>query len=411
MKKEEIIGKVKALNLPKGSYIVFGSCPLAVAGIREANDIDLLVSEELFAKLKETGWQELRKSPNDIPLVHDVFEAHKSWNFGSYNPTLAHLLSTATLVDEIPFASLKEVRRWKLASGRPKDLADIELIDKYIQNKNINHILEKIMTAEEYSRLKHKTPYLYTLRSGDKELFYFGARHSRNPKDAMFAEIEKEFNAIRPDMVFVEGISGLSQKRARYEEEIKNMSREKIIDFAGESGFTLALATQNSVACESPEPKDSDLYNFLLDAGFSKEHIFAYEVFQILPQYHRRANRAGFKNDVTPFIERFEQETRWENFDYSYEHALKIGAEILGKGIDVENVEQPTDYIDPIPWKSKKGAQTVLNEISRGASLYRDQYMVKEIAAALEHHKKLFIVFGASHAVMQEPALRELMKG
>ena len=103
---------------------------MAIAGIREANDIDLLVSEEVYAKLRQKGWQELHKSPNDIPLVQDVFEAHENWNFSPYSPTLEHLLGTVTVIDGVPFASLQEVRKWKAASGRSKDLADIELIDR-----------------------------------------------------------------------------------------------------------------------------------------------------------------------------------------------------------------------------------------------------------------------------------------
>lgn len=130
MNREEIIAKVKTLNLHKNSFVVFGSCPLAVAGLREAKDIDLFVSKEVLGKLKASGWQELYKSANDKPLVYDVFEAHDNWNFSSYSPTLEHLLSTATVIDEIPFVSLEEVRKWKVSSGRPKDLADIELIDK-----------------------------------------------------------------------------------------------------------------------------------------------------------------------------------------------------------------------------------------------------------------------------------------
>lgn len=135
MTKEEIITKVKELNLPKNSYIVFGSCPLAVAGIREANDIDLLVSDEVFAELKRAGWQELHKSRDDIPLVKDVFEAHNNWNFStsqSHNPTLKTLLEDATIIAGIPFASLDEVLKWKTVSARPKDLVDVELINKYL---------------------------------------------------------------------------------------------------------------------------------------------------------------------------------------------------------------------------------------------------------------------------------------
>ena len=135
MKKEEIIAKVKTLNLPKGSYVVFGSCPLSAVDIREANDIDLLVSREVFTKLRQIGWQELHKSSNDIPLTHDVFEAHDNWDFSSYSPTLDQLLVNAMVIDGVAFASLEEVRKWKIASGRPKDIADIKLIDEYLLKK------------------------------------------------------------------------------------------------------------------------------------------------------------------------------------------------------------------------------------------------------------------------------------
>ena len=87
--------------------------------------------EEVFAKLKEDGWRGLRKGANDKPLVYDVFEAHDNWDFSPYSPVLERLLASATIVDGIPFASLAEVRKWKVASGRPNDLVDIELIDNH----------------------------------------------------------------------------------------------------------------------------------------------------------------------------------------------------------------------------------------------------------------------------------------
>ncbi|MDP3645829.1 MAG: hypothetical protein Q8R25_01965 [bacterium] len=105
---------------------------MAIVGIREANDIDLMVSKELFEDLKKNGWQERHKSVNDVPIVHDVFEAHTNWNFSSYRPTLKHLLATAMVVEDIPFASLAEVRKWKTMGERPKDIADVQLIDAYL---------------------------------------------------------------------------------------------------------------------------------------------------------------------------------------------------------------------------------------------------------------------------------------
>ena len=108
---------------------------MAAAGIREASDIDMLVAEEVFAQLKDAGWQVLDKGDEDKPLTYDVFEAHHKWNLSSYKPTLKHLLSTAEMIDGIPFAALEEVRKWKVSSGRSKDLIDIKLIEDYLAKK------------------------------------------------------------------------------------------------------------------------------------------------------------------------------------------------------------------------------------------------------------------------------------
>ncbi len=136
MTLHEIITKVKTLHFPEGSYIVFGSCPMAAAGLREAGDIDMLVTKELFNELKQSGWTELVKNENDRPLTMGDFEAHYAWDFSSYKPTLEQLLLTADVIDGIPFASLLEVRKWKLSSGRPKDFDDIKLIDNHISMIN-----------------------------------------------------------------------------------------------------------------------------------------------------------------------------------------------------------------------------------------------------------------------------------
>lgn len=128
----EIVARVKKLGLPAGEYVVFGSCPMAMAGIREAHDIDILVSPTVLHQYKKAGWKQANKGPNDKPLTHEVFEMHDQWNFSSYKPTLDHLLETAQYYDDVPFASLEEVRKWKIASGRPKDLIDISLIESHL---------------------------------------------------------------------------------------------------------------------------------------------------------------------------------------------------------------------------------------------------------------------------------------
>ena len=131
MTKQDIISKMKSLNLPTGSYVVFGSGPMAALGIREVNDIDLYVSTEILKQLKQKGWKKIYKGPKDHPLTFDVFEAHDNWSFCLYNPTLLDLLSRAFVIDDITFASLDDVRKAKATTKRRKDIIDVKLIDKY----------------------------------------------------------------------------------------------------------------------------------------------------------------------------------------------------------------------------------------------------------------------------------------
>jgi hypothetical protein len=272
-----------------------------------------------------------------------------------------------------------------------------------------NAFLTNIMTAEEYARIEHTTPYVFTLQSGDKELCYFGSPHVCDTKDPLFQEIENAFNKWNPDVVFVEGVH-VQGDPAQFNEKIRSASREKVIEHMGESGFALKLALEKGVDWISPEPADVDLYNHLTTKGFSKEHIFTWNVFLALPQYNRLMNKEGFKQYVQGFIDRFKQSTNWNEFDYSYEHAIKIGEQTLNQSVDVENEPDALDFIDPIPWDNKKEKQTVLNQIGKESSLFRDTKILNDIANAFETHKRVFVVYGASHAVMQEPALRELFK-
>ena len=137
MTKEDIIARVKVLNLPKGSYIIYGAAPFAIYGIRDVRDIDMYVTPELYQCLEEKGWKKVEKGQKDTPLTYDIFEAHDTWEFSPYAPTLRELLDRATECDGIAFASLEDVRKWKAASGRPKDLTDLKLIDEYLKAKCI----------------------------------------------------------------------------------------------------------------------------------------------------------------------------------------------------------------------------------------------------------------------------------
>ncbi len=45
------LDELEKLNLPKGKFSIFGSGPLAIRGLRENKDLDILVTHNLWYKL------------------------------------------------------------------------------------------------------------------------------------------------------------------------------------------------------------------------------------------------------------------------------------------------------------------------------------------------------------------------
>lgn len=127
-----IIETVKSLNLPTGHYVVFGSAPMAVRGLRESSDIDLLVDKGLFEELRKLGWEETKLPSGDSLLSKDNIEVFDGWNVGGYHPDTEDLISRADMFEEVPFATLADVLEWKEASGRPKDLVDVEILRNFL---------------------------------------------------------------------------------------------------------------------------------------------------------------------------------------------------------------------------------------------------------------------------------------
>jgi len=127
-----IIQKIKELNLPNDQYVVIGSGTMSVLGIREANDIDMSVTEELFDKLKVTGEWEVCEKYGRPFLKKDVFDINKSLGWEKYSTTIQEANKSALFIEDIPFMNLDELIKFKNALGREKDFKDIELIKKYL---------------------------------------------------------------------------------------------------------------------------------------------------------------------------------------------------------------------------------------------------------------------------------------
>lgn len=264
------------------------------------------------------------------------------------------------------------------------------------------------MTFEEYAEMHHETPHVFTVENGGKQVVYFGTEHSRDPDNPMFGEIEQKFREANPQIVFVEGMGGLEDRKQEAIKKLKERSNEEVIRELGEPGFTLKLAVEASVDMESPEPKFSDEINHLIQGGFSQDEIFAFYMYRQVEQYHRTPKKPELEKYLEPYIDELQRATRWKGFDYSVDHLEEVGKRIWGEKSGLDNAEIAKERIDPVPWPDMRDKQTVVNEIARQSSYHRDRYIVERMKKVMTNKNRLFVIFGASHAVMQEQAIRKL---
>lgn len=129
-----ITERIRVLGFPPGEYVVFGSAVLEVLGLRTAGDLDIAVLPTLYERLRASGeWGEEERF-GKIFLVQEGIEISPQLEWEAYPTTTQEAIDSALVINGIPFLNLRELKKFKQVYGRPKDLADIALIDEYFSN-------------------------------------------------------------------------------------------------------------------------------------------------------------------------------------------------------------------------------------------------------------------------------------
>ncbi|ENV09605.1 hypothetical protein F966_02265 [Acinetobacter higginsii] len=134
MDKNGLIAQLITLNLSKDEYVVVVGGVLTAHYIRDTADIDLVVSPNLFCHLQMTWSQKIR--PNGkIGLYQGCFEAYLDVNCGDSQESFQTLLASSDVIAGIHFMHLSILAAFKRNYGRKKDLADLNLIAAFQNNK------------------------------------------------------------------------------------------------------------------------------------------------------------------------------------------------------------------------------------------------------------------------------------
>lgn len=262
-------------------------------------------------------------------------------------------------------------------------------------NKNL------LMSYDEYSKIKHKTPYFYIFRSRNQSLYYFGANHSCDPNHPQFnllMEKWKEF-VIETDgekkAVIIESRE-LSKKWTTLKEFIVER---------GEVGAGTYLADESGSLLVFGEPEEGEIVNYLLNKKFSKEEILLF--FESIAIKFWHTNKSKINKSMQEFLSNHTSKYRkllnWPDLIISVDLINSIYKNIFNQELNIDDEKIFSQITNPAVITSR------INELSRSQSRYRNECILDKIEKYWLEGYNIFIIYGAGHSVMQEKAIRSLV--
>jgi len=133
MKIDLLLKELDTLNLPPDQYAITSSGVLAIHEIREANDLDVIVSKELWEDLAEKH-SVINNGFESIQVGNIQFLGDGSFYTREFIARVDDQISSADIIDGHRYVTVDLIKKFKESSGRDKDKRDMALIDEYLRN-------------------------------------------------------------------------------------------------------------------------------------------------------------------------------------------------------------------------------------------------------------------------------------
>lgn len=265
-----------------------------------------------------------------------------------------------------------------------------------------NIIADLIPEKSNWHRIKKSDPYSYTLENNGQVLFYFGANHSHDSSNHQYPVLEYFWNR------FVE--SEHTEKVALVEGGLRHLrpTIEESVEKDGECGWVTHHAHEKKIPVVCPEPKDKQEQG-RLQTKFTQEEIQLYYFVRLVQVWHRKGQSLSFEEFYNQYYgEKYalfipKNLPDWSQFDFSVAHMKEVHLQVFGREFDETNLGYYKKVV------SHARTDFVTNLVSAECSRYRDIAIVTNIINEWKLGKSIFVCFGLSHAVFQEPALRQIL--
>jgi len=248
-----------------------------------------------------------------------------------------------------------------------------------------------VLEYSELAQLNIRLPYTYEYSDNNKFLFVYGSYHTSDPKDSLIADIESTLSGFKPDLVLYEG-DGISFEN----------TKEKSIEYYFEMGLVRYLCNEMRIPDMNLEPPAKDKYQDMLQRH-SEPEVFLATIGSQITLLLVSGKSVEFENFYSKFIDDLQQEgypITDEEKDVNYFY--KIYEDFYGIPFDLNTFDYETVEI--------KFNKTKLNQINQESAHFRDMYMLRMIEDKLLEYDRIYIQVGGRHAIVWEPAIKEIIK-
>jgi len=239
----------------------------------------------------------------------------------------------------------------------------------------------RLMSWREYEASQHHWPFVLRAVLGSGTLYYFGARHTADPRDPQVEQIAAAWDRLKPTRAFNEG-----------GDPPLAPTRDDAVRQYGEAGFVRWLAARDGVHVATLDLPRS-LQAQALRGRWSSQEAKAFFVQRALLPCEDRAgcDREAETERIVPIVE---ATTGLDSRPHTWTELQDSLSRLAPPAGEHHDWFDPTRHGHPF------------NDMSRRIEDCRDRHMIQTLLDSMRAGHRIFAVAGGSHVVRQEPALR-----
>jgi hypothetical protein len=264
------------------------------------------------------------------------------------------------------------------------------------QSEKINHFETRNYVTVGRMFDSIKAPYIIDIQNKNKRIVFIGCEHQSDSTHEQFKEIERYFNAFKPQIAFNEG--GQAKDSIHYATINEGIKKD------GETGVLKYFADKTGIKMLNGDMSDS-LEFATTTKIHSKEEMYVYYIVEriAVPYKYGAYGKAPFEQVFNEKIERYfakrgfdltQEEKTFLHFKNVYKKWTKQDFNIAD--FDIEAF----DYVND---------NCKFCAIGRTSKMVRDSVLLTKIDAALDEFDRVIVTFGHGHALAVEPALKQII--